>query len=414
MSILLSVFLVVLSGYVFGVLSKKVGVPRVVGQVLGGALIAATPLRQALLAEPSFGVLDFLSDIGAIMLFFFVGLEMNPQEVRRDFKKSVLISLFNTGIPLMGGYFISKAFLGLDFVASLMVGISLAVSSQAVSLDFLEEARMLKSRVGNLIITAGAVDDLIEGVLITIILTVFQVSVSTPSIASMGLGIAVFLALIAALKLMVFPLLAREFDEDNSQSVLLGGALLATLFMAVVSEAVGVGALVGAMIAGILTRSTFLSGPSRRPWKEHSLEHLIHTMAFGFFVPIFFTRIGLGIDAAALLANIPLVLLFTALAFVGTLGGTVLGVLAAGGSAAEGFVVGLGVLPKGDVELVILTLALENKLISPVLYSSLVAMAMALTFIAPLLFKRVVLSWHAVPAASPQVRRKPSRVYKRR
>ena len=409
MSILLAVFVAVLSGYLFGALFKRLGLPSVVGQVLGGVLLGLSPLRSTFLEAANANVIAFLADVGAVLLFFFVGLEINATQARKDMARSVSISVFNTGIPLLAGYFFSTYVLGLDFTASLIVGISLAVSSQAVSIEFLEEMRLLKSRIGNLIVVAGAVDDFIEGLLITIILAVFQVSLSTPSLLALVLGAVVFLLVIAALKQFVVPLLLKEFGGESSTSSLFGGALVLTLFVAVLSESLGFSSLVGALIAGMITRSTLLSGKSRQPWREHSLAHLIHALAFGFFVPIFFTKIGLSTDVSSLAVNFPIVIALSLVGMVSLLFGTMVGVKLVNGDWYEGFIVGLGLLPKGDVELVVLTIGLENNLISPAVYSLLVAMAMLLTILGPLLFKYfvVVSNPRLVAAALPRRGRKP-------
>lgn len=410
MTILFAVFVAVLAGFLFGSLFKRLGLPSVVGQVLGGVLLGLSPLRFALLEAGNADVIGFLADVGAVLLFFFVGLEINATQARKQMAKSVAISIFNTGIPLVAGYWFSTQALGLGFVPSLIVGISLAVSSQAVSLDFLEETRLLKSKIGGLIIVAGAVDDFIEGLLITILLAVFQVSLSTPSLFSLLSGAVIFLLSIAALKQFVVPLLLRELGGEKSTSALFGGALALTLFVAVLSETLGFSSLVGALIAGMVTRSTLLSGKKRQPWREQSLAHLIHALAFGFFVPIFFTRIGLNTDVSSLAQNFPIVLSLTLLGAVTLLVGTMIGVKLVHGDWYEGFIVGLGLLPKGDVELVMLTIGLENNLISPAIYSILVAMAMILTVAGPLLFKYFLLVSKPrigiAPALAPAGRRR--------
>lgn len=398
MSILLAVFLVVLSGYAFGYLAKRLGIPSVVGQVLGGALIASTPLH-AVLAGPNAQVIDFLAAIGSVLLFFFVGLEISAERAKKNLKESLYISLFNTGVPLAAGFLFSRYALGLDFVSSLIVGISLCVSAIAVSLDVLEELGMLKSNLGNLIILAGTVGDILQSIIITLLLAVFQVS--APGLASVATGIFAFMLVVLALKEWVLPIVLARFEDDRSHAGLLGGALLITLFVAVVSESLGFSSLVGALVAGILTRSTLLSGANHQPWREHSLANQVHSLAFGFFVPIFFTSIGLGVNAGILSQSLAEIAVFCLLGAASMIVGTSIGVNLLGGSLKEGFVVGLGLLAKGDVELVIIALALENHLISGTLYSQLVATSMALALAGPLAFRHFA-SNYSRQAASPR------------
>ena len=116
----------------------------------------------------------------------------------------------------------------------------------------------------------------------------------------------------------------------------------------------------------------------------------MHTISFGFLIPLFFVSVGLQINLSSLSANVPLVATFAFIDIAGTVAGTIIGVMLSKGSFNEGAIVGFGVLPKGDTELVIATLALQSGIIAAPLFTVIITVAMISTFIAPIVFKHLV------------------------
>jgi Kef-type K+ transport system membrane component KefB len=306
-------------------------------------------------------------------------------------KESAMISLFNTSIPLIFGFVASRAVLGLDNIASLVVGITLAVTSQAISIDILEEARMLKSKIGSLMITSGTVDDVFELIAISLVLVIFHTALSDETTVIGLLGdIVQFLIIVMIFRVTLIPFAMKTFENDNSQAILLMGALIIVFLMAYLSEIFGISSLIGALIAGILIRQTLAKEYHRKPWRKNEISHLIHAIAFGFLIPIFFVNVGLRVDLSLLSSNIAMVAVFLIVGLLGSVGGTVIGVGLSKGTLQEGLIVGWGVTPKGDTDLVIATLALSKGIITTAVYTSIVTVAIICTFIAPIVFKYLI------------------------
>ncbi|MBI2647150.1 cation:proton antiporter, partial [Candidatus Woesearchaeota archaeon] len=156
---LLVTLIALVLAYIFSGLFKYFKLPRVLGQILAGLILGLPLIESFLFTDDIRAAFSFLTNIGIILLFFFIGLEINFSKFRKNLRESSLISIFNTSVPLFLGFVVSRAFFALDNVTSLVIGISLSVSSQAISLDILEESRLLRSKVGNLIMTTGTVDD---------------------------------------------------------------------------------------------------------------------------------------------------------------------------------------------------------------------------------------------------------------
>jgi len=197
----------------------------------------------------------------------------------------------------------------------------------------------------------------------------------------------IFVAAIIAFRYIIIPVLMHLFAEERSITYLFTGAIVITLILALVTLYLGLGSIVGALFAGIIVRDVLLGGKKSNPWEEHNIAKAIHIVSFGFLVPIFFAWVGMNTDITTVILEWKLIVLLLVLAILGSVLGSVLGTLVHGGNWLEGFVVGWGLVPKGDVELVIATLALTQGLITESIFSALIMMALFATLVAPVVFR---------------------------
>ena len=384
-------FIALLLAFFFAEIFKYFNIPRVIGYILAGIVLGMPILKDALFTNEVSSAFSFIANIGIILLFFFVGLEINLKQFKRNFKESSLIAIFNTLIPFIAGYLASKFLFNFNNITSLIIGISLSVSSQSISLDILDELKLLKSKIGNLILTSGTVDDVFELLLISVILIAVHSTITgETSLQKLGFDIIGFVLLIIIFRISLVPLALKIFEREKSQTTLFMGALIIVLLIAYISELVGIGSLIGSLIAGILVRQTLITGEDRKPWRKNEISHSIHVISFGFLIPLFFVNVGLKIDLNSISSNLFLVSVLIIIAIFGTLIGTVIGVLLSKGTLQEGLIVGWGVLPKGDTELVIATLALNSGLLNTSMFSAIIAVALFCTFLAPIVFKFLV------------------------
>ncbi|HLC47676.1 MAG TPA: cation:proton antiporter [Candidatus Norongarragalinales archaeon] len=396
MSLLLLLLVALSLAYLLSEICKHIYVPRVVGQILGGILIGA--FAKGYFTQDALSSFSSLADVGIVLLFFFTGFEVNLQEFRRHFKNSILISVFNTTIPFVLGVLLSYS-LGFGPATSVVIGICLAVSSTAISIDFLEEFKLLKSKVGNIIVTTGTVDDFLELIFISVVVTYLQVSIGGGSLESLGIGMLAFIGIAVILRFLVLPFVLDVIQKEHSHAGLFMIALILTLLMASFADYLGLGTLIGALIAGVIVRHSLLKQPTRKPWESHEISQTMHAVSFGFLVPIFFVWVGLNTDLASILSNPILTIGLTLIAIVGTVVGTALAIRYEKGSWEEGMLVGWGVTAKGDVELVVASLALKNNLITQEIFSALIIMAFATTLIAPIVFRRMIKQKAALKSA---------------
>lgn len=387
---LITLLALLLAGWFFSQVANFFKVPRVIGQLAAGLLFGIPVIKVAFFSQESLGIISFLADIGAILLFLYVGLQINLSEVRKNFKESALISILNTIIPFIAGFLLSYYAFDLGFAVSFIIGSALSVSAVAFSLDLLEELKYLETRVGRLIITAGTVDDIFELVLITGALAVIQKAAVGIAVGRMAIDILIFIFAIVLFRLLIIPWLLKLFEKEESPTSIFAGAMMITLLVASLSEVLGLSSLLGALIAGIFIRQTLLIGKRKEVLLEHRIANLVHIISFGFFVPLFFIWVGLNVDLRVVFDNIGFGALLAVIAIAGTVIGTIIGVVLSKGTLREGHIIGWGVTAKGDTELVIATLAFQAGVITSAIFSSLVFMAFATTLIAPIMFRHLL------------------------
>lgn len=387
MQILLLLFIALFLAYILSEICKHVfRVPRVVGQVVAGLLFGLPMIKSALVGDAA-QLFEMLASIGIVLLFFFVGLEISLRDFRKYLSEASLISFFNTALPLAMGFAFSK-WLGFSDAVSAVIGICLAVSSQTIAVNFLDEAKMLKSKIGRLIVVTGAVSDILQVLLIGFVLSYLHASAFQTGPESFIFSFVAFVIAAIVFKLYIVPKFLQFFEEEHSAETMFTGGLIIALLLAALADVLGIGSLIGALIAGIIVRHILLTGETRKPWEEHALAHNVHIAAFGFFVPLFFVNVGMNTDVATVLGNPVLTLAITVIALVGTVVGTTVGVLfSQKGSLSEGIATGFGLGAKGDVELVIATLALQSGVIGKDLFSAIIFMALLTTIISPIAFK---------------------------
>ncbi|MDO8511062.1 MAG: cation:proton antiporter [Nanoarchaeota archaeon] len=372
------------------VLKRALGIPRVVGQVGAGLILGITFFKSILFNQENLDVLSFLANLGIILMFYYVGLEINFKVFTGNIKRSIAISFVNTTLPLIVGFAVMRYVFEFNTIVSLIIGIALSVSAQSVSLGFLEELKLMKSKLGGIIISAGAVDDIIELILVSILLSFFQLTISAVPHTNLLLGLILFVVTVMIARVWFIPYTLKFFDREKSSTARFTGALLIVFLIASLSELFGMGFLIGAMVAGMIVRQTIFKDVHIPDWEEHDIARSIHIIAFGFLVPLFYVWVGLNTDISTIGANLFFVIILILIALFGTVGGSTLAVMFSGGSFREGLMIGWGLTPKGDIELAIATLALTAGIITPAIFTALVVMALFTTLISPLAFKYLV------------------------
>ncbi len=389
-SALLTIIIALTLSYILGEISKKIGLPRIVGSLVTGILLTIGYVKQVVLIPENQDFLSLLADLGVILLFYYIGLEAKFEAFGKNVKRSVMISLFNSLIPFAMGFFVCHYLFGFDLVTTLVVSVALSVSSQAVAIDILDELNFLKSKIANMILFTVAVDDIIEMVLITGMLSFLHIAITKMTLSRLCIEVLIFVGIMLLIRFWILPWVLKFFEKEKSSTGRFTISLIVVLIIASLAEYFSVGYLIGALIAGIITKQTIYKDPKIANWKEHDVARSIHIIAFGFLIPLFFVWVGSNIDLSMVGEHVGFILIFTLIATVGTVLGTALAVYLTSGTFHEGLILGWGLNAKGDLELVIASLSLKASLIEPYIFSGIVMMSLLTTIISPIVFAHMI------------------------
>ena len=364
---------------------KKLRQPRVVGEMFAGILLG--PSLLGWLAPPAFvflfpsgglAPLYFLSQIGILLFMFQVGVGLDLQQFRRLGRSVVITSNISVLVPLVAGSTLalylyprlSSAKVPLP-VFALFMGTAMSITAFPVLARILDERNLLQSPVGVISISCAAVDDIAAWCLLAgLTAWVRSGRESSPWFTLAGLGAYLFVMIC-----VVRPLLGRYSARQREISrETLAFALLFLFFSAWTTERIGVHALFGAFFAGaILPRNEAFT---------RSLAGHLEMITSVLLLPLFFAYTGLRTSIHLLSGG--MVWFYCALivlvAVLGKLFGCAVAGRASGMSWNNALSVGVLMNTRGLIELVILNVGLDLGVISPMLFSMMVIMALVTTF----------------------------------
>jgi Kef-type K+ transport system membrane component KefB len=374
---------------VVGSLFQKIRQPRVVGEMFAGIMLGpsligwmAPRFSVYLFPASSLGFLNALSQIGVIVFMFLVGLGINLKELKKQGRAAVLTSHVSITAP-----FVLAAFLSLylyprlsdDGVAfssfALFMGAALSITAFPVLARILSERNMLGSRLGTIAIACAAVDDVTGWCILAYIVVLIRAAHADTSIwVTLGGIIAFALVMIFGVKYLLRGYEKVYRERGTISENLMALMLLLVLVSALCTEALGIHLLFGAFLMGAIM-----------PKEHHFVRYVLdrfETITVTMLLPLFFAFTGLRTNIALVKGREMWMYcgLIVLVATVGKLGGSMLASWLSGMPLREA--AGLGTLmnTRGLMELVILNIGLDIKVISPALFSMMVIMALVTTF----------------------------------
>lgn len=381
--LLIGLFWVVLAAAICGALASRLGIPAVVGQVLAGMAIGPSALG---LVTPGEFYLT-LAELGAIFLLFMVGLETRFKDLLAVGREAVLVALLGIALP-MGLGVAFGLWQNQDTLSALFVGTALVATSVGITAKVLQELGVLDARFAQVILGAAVIDDILG---LTILAVVSGLGEGQAlSVGGVALTLAVSLGFVAAV-LAVGIRLIRRFEgrlHQISLSRAFQAALVVGLGVAALSSVAGLAPIIGAFLAGMVLSEVKDSVEFEA--KVHAVQD--------FLAPVFFVVVGLQLDLAALgsTAVLGAGLVLTALAVVGKLLGGLLGARSMG--RRQALLIGTGMVPRGEVGLIVASLGLGAGIIGETVYAQVLVMVLLTTVLAPLALKRLS---RGVPVAAP-------------
>jgi Kef-type K+ transport system membrane component KefB len=368
---------ILVTAKLLGELAEKFRQPAVLGELLAGVLLGGSLFGVLDPSLPKMHVIHLMADIGVVLLLFHIGLETNLPRLLKVGPASLLVACVGVALPFVMGYFVARA-VGLAELPAVVCGAALTATSVGITARVLSDLGRLQEPESQIVLGAAVIDDIIGLIILAVVaqimaggaLTLIGIAVTT----AVAFGFVVAVVVLGKFLIPpLFELLSRIGHEQTLGTMALAFAFL----VAFLADRVGSAHIVGAFAAGLVL------GPTRH---AHVVEQAVLRLSV-LFVPIFFVWVGAAVDVRAF--GDPQVLL---------VGGSLVGVAVLGkflaGFAPFWFkgkkvVIGIGMIPRGEVGLIFAQMGITTGVLTTGLYSALTLMVMVTTFLAPPLLRVV-------------------------
>lgn len=400
-----------------GALARRMGQPAVIGELAAGVVLGPSVLGTV--APDVFEWLFPPDDVqtamiftvgwlGVVFLLVVTGDETDLGLIRRLGRAAGIVSTGSLVVPLLAGFGVGMVmpdvFLGGEgdrTVFALFLACALSISSLPVIAKILTDMGFMRRDFGQLTLAAGMANDVIGWVLLGIVAGLAQAgSIDPGAILSTIIGLAVFF-------LAAFTIGQRALDwcltrlrlSSAPQSAATGVLVVGALGAGAITQWLGVEAVLGAFVAGVLI------GRSRL--RDHRIIEPIEVATTTLFAPVFFATAGLRVDLG-LLADTEVLLwagVVLLVASIAKFAGSMIGARLTGLPSREGMALGVGLNARGALEIVIATVGISLGVLNQASYTVIVLMAIATSMAAPPLLRRVLSGWSGSPEEQERLER---------
>ena len=366
-----------------GYLSLKLGQPSVMGELLVGIILGPSVidlLHLAPFTDKHLGdAVAHIAELGVLLLMFIAGLDLHLSDLAKSGKVSALAGTLGVFLPLGMGYGLTSMF-SFDFQEALFTGLILSATSVSISAQTLMELNVLRSRVGIGLLGAAVFDDILVVLGLSVFIALTLGSGGLGGIAWIAVRMFLYLGIAAALGMALIPNLSQRIDRLPISQGLLAFVVVVTLFYAWSAEVLGgMAAITGSFLAGLMF--------ARSPLKER-IESGVSSLAYSFFVPIFFVNVGLAANARLLSGDsLWLLLGMSAVAIVSKILGSGLGARLAGFTNLEALQLGAGMSSRGEVGLIVASVGIAEGVISTDLFAVVVGVVIITTLLTPIMLR---------------------------
>ena len=372
----------------FGWIFRKIGQPSVIGEIIAGIALGPSLIGMylpefslALFPVESLGNLQFLSQMGLILFMFVIGMELDLKVLKNKAKEAIVISHASIIFPFALGiglsYFVYHQFApeGVKFLSfSLFMGIAMSITAFPVLARIVQERGIHKTRLGSIVITCAAADDITAWCLLAMVIAIVKAGTFLSSLYIIGLAVLYVLVMI----FMVKPFLKRIGELYASREDL-GKPVVAIFFVTLIissylTEIIGIHALFGAFMTGAIM-------PDSAKFRTVFIEK-VEDVSVILLLPLFFVFTGLRTQIG--LINDPYLWQVTGfiilVAVVGKFFGSALAARFVGQSWKDSLTIGALMNTRGLMELIVLNIGLDLKVLTPAVFTMMVIMALVTTF----------------------------------
>lgn len=386
--LLIQIIAVLLMVRLFGFLFKHIGQPGVIGEIVAGIVLGSSVLGyffpdvfQALFPPESLTNLELLSQVGLVLFMFVIGMELDFSVLKNKINETLVISHAGILVPfflgIVASYWIYEEYAAAQTAFlpfALFIGISMSITAFPVLARIIQERNMTKTSLGTLAIASAANDDVTAWCLLAVVIAIAKAGTFASALYAIGLT-ALYIIIMF---MVVRPFLKKVGEVYANQEVInktfVALILLILIISSTLTEIIGIHALFGAFMAGVVM-------PPSIGFRKVMMEK-VEDIALVFFLPLFFAFTGLRTEIG--LINSPALwgvcLLLITVAVAGKLGGCAVAARLVGESWKDSFTIGTLMNTRGLMELVALNIGYEMGVLPPSIFVILVIMALVTTF----------------------------------
>lgn len=386
--LLLQLVVIIIASRIVGKLFLKIGQPRVMGEIVAGIILGPSLLGQLspgtmafLFPAASLEPLRLLSQVGVVLFMFVVGMELEAGDLRKKAYAAIMVSHASIVVPFFLGVTLalllynSQSPTQTSFTPfALFMGIAMSITAFPVLARILEDRGLSKTRLGGIAITCAAVDDVTAWCLLALVIAIARADGVLSAILTIGFVAAFSAAMIFLIKPALARLIKVTSDTDQGRRALVAMILAFVLASALFTEVVGIHALFGGFLAGVIMPAT---AGVRRMLKEK-----LETFSLVVLLPLFFAFTGLRMQITLLndWNSWFLCGLIILVAIAGKLGGSLFMARWTGMGWRDSFSLGVLLNTRGLVELIVLSIGYDLGILSARTFAMLVLMALVTTF----------------------------------
>ena len=359
---LFEISLILFSTKLLGLISRRIKLPQVVGALLAGIIIGPGVLN--LVVESEF--IMQLSEIGVIFLMFIAGLETDIDALKKQGKACFTIAILGVLIPFALGLGTTYLFgkFGMQdvmgdsnlFLESVFVGVILTATSVSITVETLREMGKLNSNVGNALLGAAIIDDILGIIALSVVSSFADTSLKVSVIL---LKIVLYFVVMAVVSFVLYKILKNWFmDKENFKRQVIAVIGLCLLLAYISEEYFGVADITGAFVTGLIISAVGL--------KKEKIMFAVDDLSYAFLSPIFFASIGLKLVLPKM---------------------SMIGAKMFKFSNKDSLQIGAGMVSRGEVALIVANKGVKLGIISNVIFAPILIVVIITTIIAPILLK---------------------------
>ncbi len=386
--LLLQIIVILITCRLFGWLFAKMQQPTVIGEIVAGIVLGPSVLGHLLPSVSSFLFpldslqnINMLSQFGLILFMFAIGMELNITEVRQKLKETILISHTSTIFPFFLGmvtaYFLYNkyAYESTPFLSfALFVSIALSITAFPVLARIIQEKGLTKTHLGTISLASAANGDITAWCLLAVVVAIAQAGSMLSAIYNIGFSFIYLLLMFTVIRPFLRMIGHIYHNKEVVDKGLVAFMFLLLIVSSYLTEILGLHALFGAFVAGVVM-------PDNIKFRKIMTEK-VEDVSLALFLPLFFVSTGLRTEIGLL--NSPelwyMCGIFILVAIIGKFGGSLVAARFVGETWKDSLYIGALMNTRGLMELVVLTIGYDMKILTPPIFVMLVLMTLVTTF----------------------------------